>query len=94
MTLTIRDVVLIVAAVISMAMAWGMFGTRLSVVEEKVVSIGNNLVQIRQIIKDLEVEKNTDDMKILDDLEDLEIRLRIIENNQSQLTGLLNNKKK
>jgi len=89
MTLTLRDVVLIIAAVISMATAWGMFGTRLSVVEQKVISIGGNLVQIRQIIKELRVEDITDHTGLHLELEKLEARLRAIENEQAELKGLL-----
>ncbi len=94
MTLTLRDVVLIIAAVISMATAWGMFGTRLSVVEQKVVSIGGNLVQIRQIIKELRAEDITEHTGLRLELEKLEGRLRIIENEQAELKGLLHSNKK
>jgi len=91
MTLTLRDVVFIVAAVVSMATAWGMFGTRLSVVEQKVISIGNNIVQIREMVKDLKQEDNRADASLKGELRTLEDRLRIIENNQAQIRVLLNN---
>ena len=93
-SLTIRDVVFIIVAVLSMATAWGMFGTRLSVVEEKVISIGDNIVQIRQTIKELKKDMHDADMLIQEDFENLEIRLRIIENQQAELKVLLNAKKK
>lgn len=94
MTLTLRDVVLIIAAVISMVTAWGMFGTRLSVVEQKVVSIGGNLVQIRQLIKELRTEDITEHAGMHLELEKLEGRLRAIENEQAELKGLLRSNKK
>ena len=93
-SLTLRDVVFIMAAVISMATAWGMFGTRLSLVEEKVITIGDNITQIRLTIKELKKDAEDADTSIQEDLENLEIRLRVIENQQAELKVLFNAKKK
>lgn len=93
MTLTLRDVVFIVAAVVSMATAWGMFGTRLSVVEQKVISIGNNIIEIRLMVKDLRKEEVATNQSIQTELNRFEDRLRLIENHQARIRVLLNNKK-
>lgn len=94
MTLTIRDVVLVVTAVISMVTAWGIFGTRLSVVEEKIIFISDNMKDIRMIIKELKKEDImiTDDLR--EELKSLEIRLRNLEMNQAEIKILLKQKEK
>jgi len=94
MTLTIRDVVLVVAAVVSMVTAWGIFGTRLSVVEEKIIFISNNMKDIRTIVRDLKKEDTivADDLR--DELENLEVRLRNLEMNQAEIRILLQQKEK
>jgi len=93
-TLTIRDVVIIVAAVLSMATAWGLFGTRLSVVEEKIIFIGDNLTEIRQIIKEIKRDDDGVASDFKDELQELETRLRAIETHQVQLEVLLKPKRK
>ena len=93
-TLNIRDVVIIVAAVISMATAWGLLGTRLSVVEEKIIFIGDNITEIKQIIKEIKTEDDKSASVFKAELQGLETRLRVIETNQAQLKVLLKPKRK
>ncbi len=92
MTLTIRDVVLVVAAVVSMVTAWGIFGTRLSIVEEKIIFISNNTKDIRTIVKELKREDSmvTDDLR--EKLESLEVRLRNLEMKQAEIRILIREK--
>lgn len=94
MTLTIPDVVFIVAAVVSMVTAWGIFGTRMSVVEEKIIFISNNMKDIRTTVKDLKTEDTVINDDLREDLESLEIRLRNLEMNQAEIRFLLQQREK
>jgi len=94
MTLSIRDVAIIIAAVLSMTTAWGIFGTRLSVVEEKIIFIGSNITEIKEIIKEIKTDEGHLANDIRYNMELLESRIRSIETNQAQLEILLDKKKK
>ncbi len=94
MTLTIRDVIFIIAAVASMVTAWGLFGTRLSIVEEKIIFISNNVSEIRDIVKELRKGEKDQDMQIRNELDKLEMRLRNVETSQAQIKVLLQKKRK
>jgi len=88
-TLHLRDVFLVLTAVVSIVAAWGMYGTRLSVAEEKLVSIGNNLSDIRQMVKDLKKEGKSDQAVFRIELTNLETRLRRLEEEQARIQGIL-----
>ena len=47
-SLTIRDVVLIMAAVVSVVVAWGVYGTRLSLVESAQVQESLDITEIKE----------------------------------------------
>ena len=94
MTLSIRDVVFIIVAVTSMVTAWGLFGTRLSIVEEKIIFISKNISEIRDIVKDLKDDEKDQDELMRLKLESLEGRLRNVETNQAELKVLLIKKRK
>lgn len=94
MTLTLRDVVFIIAAVASMVTAWGLFGTRLSVVEEKIIFISNNMVEIRNIVKDLKNEDRRSNTLLITEMDRLDQRLRNVETSQAQIKYILNSRKK
>lgn len=94
MTLTIRDVIFIIAAVASMVTAWGLFGTRLSVVEEKIIYISNNVSEIRNIVKDLKNDDKDHSKGIHAELDNLEKRLRNVETSQAQIKILLEKRRK
>lgn len=94
MTLPLRDVVLVMAAVVSIVTAWGMFGTRLSVAEEKLVSIGNNLNDIRQLVKDIRQEDKGEHKSIQVELDNVEKRLRYLEEQQARVESIIKNQKK
>ena len=93
MTLTLRDVVFIIAAVASMVTAWGLFGTRLSVVEEKIIYISNNMVEIRNIVKELKNEDRRSSTLLVKEMDKLDERLRNVETSQAQIKYMLNSKK-
>lgn len=93
-TLSIRDVVFIMVAVASMATAWGLFGTRLSVVEEKIIFISDNVSEIRTIVKDIKLEDRDSDGQLRSKLNDLDVRLRNVETNQAQIKVLLKQRRK
>ena len=68
-SLTIRDVVLIMAAVVSVVAAWGVYGTRLSLVERSNVTLtqelnetkehlGQEITELKQEMKDLSKQVN------------------------------------
>jgi len=92
-TLSLRDVILILAAVISMVTAWGMFGTRLSIVEEKTITINKTIIEVRGILKEIKAEHNGKEGKINHHLDIIKERLRNIENTQAQITGILSQNK-
>jgi len=49
-SLTIRDVVLIMAAVVSVVAAWGVYGTRLSLVESSIVTQGEDIKELKETV--------------------------------------------
>jgi len=93
-TLTIRDMVLVIAAVVSMVTAWGIFGTRLSVVEEKIIFISSNMKDIRMIVKEIKKEDAGKGSDFQEKLDNLELRLRNLETKQAEIRILLNQKYK
>ena len=94
MTLTLRGMVFIIAAVASMVTAWGLFGTRLSVVEEKIIYISNSMVEIRNIVKDIKNDDRRTNAHLVEEMDKLDERLRMVENSQTQIKTMLTAKKK
>ena len=88
-SLSLRDVIYIIIAIVSITTAWGLYGTRLSVVEEKLLSIGNHLTEIKTEIKEIKNERKDDRSELGEDLDKLEIRLRSLEEHQARLEGIL-----
>ena len=64
-TVTIRDILLIIGATASVMLAWGMLGTRLTTVENKVLTINDQTKEY----KDLEKERNEQTKESLKELE-------------------------
>jgi cell division protein FtsL len=89
-SLSLRDVVYIIIAIVSITTTFMMYGTRLSVVEEKMLSIGNHLTEIKAEIKEIKKEQKETRSEIGDDLGKLESRLRSLEEHQARLEGLIN----
>lgn len=92
-TLSLRDVVYIVIAIVSITTTFMMYGTRLSIVEEKMLSIGNHLTEIKQDIKELRREYKDTRNKIDNDIGELEARLRALEEHRARLEGLISSGK-
>jgi cell division protein FtsL len=89
-SLSLRDVVYIIIAIVSITTTFMMYGTRLSVVEEKMLSIGNHLTEIKAEIKEIRSEQKEISSEIGDDLGKLEERLRTLEGRLARLDGVLN----
>lgn len=89
MTLTLRDVLLIIAAVASIVTAWGIYGTRLTVVESKALSLSNTIDEIKQTIKEIKQEDKDEHASMQKELNNLENRLRVIEEQQARLDVLV-----
>ncbi len=51
-TLTLRDIVTFVALAVSVTMAWGVFGTRLTVVETQLVTMSKSYDEMKGDLKD------------------------------------------
>jgi hypothetical protein len=51
-TLTLRDIITFVALAVSVTLAWGVFGTRLTVVESQLVVITKSSDEMKSDIKD------------------------------------------
>jgi len=98
-TLSLRDVVYIVIAIVTVTTTFMMYGTRLSVVEEKLLSIGNHLTEIKADLKDIKTDDKEARNEIDADLDKVAVRLRALEGHRARLEGLLSvdhlkNKKK
>jgi len=98
-TLSLRDVVYIVIAIVTVTTTFMMYGTRLSVVEEKLLSIGNHLTEIKTDLKEIRKDDKDARSEVEADLDKFEDRLRTLEGHQARLEGLLSrdhlkNKKK
>ena len=91
--LSLRDVFLMMTAVVSVMVAWGMYGTRLSVVEERMVTSKLHVTEIRQMIKDIREDTDTDQnekhARINVKMEQIEIRLRAVETSFIRIEGLI-----
>jgi hypothetical protein len=64
-TLTLRDIITFVALAVSVTVAWGVFGTRLTVVESQLVALTKSSDEMKSDIKDNNIR-----------LTQLELRLR------------------
>jgi hypothetical protein len=64
-TLTLRDIITFVALAVSVTVAWGVFGTRLTVVESQLVVLTKSSDEMKSDIKDTNIR-----------LTQLELRLR------------------
>jgi hypothetical protein len=51
-TLTLRDIIMFVSLAVSVTLAWGVFGTRLAVVENHLVDITKSSDEMKSDIKD------------------------------------------
>ena len=93
--LSLRDVFLMMTAVVSVMVAWGMYGARLSVVEEKMLTLKNGVIEIQQSIKEMELETRRENKEIhsdvINDLKRLDQRLRQVELRYSVLERSLDN---
>lgn len=77
--ISLRDVVLIVAGVVSIVMAWGLYGTRLTVVEEKLVTMNGTVTELKREIKEIKTNVKTLDQKENNHLNELNRRLDKLE---------------
>lgn len=81
--LSLRDVFLMMTAVVSVMVAWGMYGARLSVVEEKMLTLKTGVSEIQRSIKELELETKKENHEaysdIMSDFKRLDRRLRQVE---------------
>ena len=98
-TLSLRDVVYIVIAIVTVTTTFMMYGTRLSVVEEKLLSIGNHLTEIKSDLKEIRKDDKEARSDVDADLDKVVVRLRALEGHRARLEGLLSaehlkNKKK
>jgi len=91
--ITFRDLILVLAAVISVVTAWSVHGTRLSIVEEKLKIVGASLLEIKQTIKDIRQDDKTSDVETQRELDGLETRLRRLEEQQARLEGTVKQRK-
>lgn len=73
-SLTIKDVITITSVCISITLAWGVFGTRITLLEKEVLSVRELNTQNAQIIDQLRSQirqlesKQQDDQLLIDDL--------------------------
>lgn len=63
-TLTLRDIITFVALAVSVTLAWGVFGTRLTVVENQLVTMSKSYDEMRSDIKDNTNRLNQLEMRI------------------------------
>lgn len=73
-TLTIRDLITIVSVCVTIALAWGVFGTRLSILEKDVASLqqeqsksGLEIDTLQRHVRRLEIRQQ-DDQQFIDDI--------------------------
>lgn len=71
MTLSIRDIVVIITAIVSIVISWGVVSTRLSLLEQRVVDIYKEQVTRRETLDTLKEKDAAHDQKILE----LQLRL-------------------
>lgn len=93
-TLTVRDMVYIMITIVSITTTFMMYGTRLSVVEEKLLTIGNHLTEIKTELKEIREERKRDITLSNTEIYKLEKRLRTLEEYQARLKGMLSESKK
>jgi len=90
-TITFRDMVVVILTVISLVTAWGVYGTRLTLVEEKEVTINNSIDDVKQDLKDQKQEDRTEHGAIRINIGDLDQRVRRLEEAQARMDGILRN---
>ena len=70
LTLTIKDVIWILTAVVSIVVAWGLYGSRISVLEVNQITANNELKELKDNVSKLK------DKNIKQDKEILELQLK------------------
>ena len=66
MTLSIRDIVVIITAIVSIVISWGVVSTRLSLLEQRVVDIYKEQVSRRDTLDKFKEKDALHDQKILE----------------------------
>lgn len=65
LSLTIKDVVIVIAAIFTMASAWGFYNLRLSILEERVVNYNKEIEILKKEIENNNKKINDLDKRIL-----------------------------
>ena len=89
-TVTLKDLVYFGTIVVAITTSFLLYGTRLSVVEQQMLTVGHNIVEIKQDIKEIIQDEKEDVKELSDEIRDLQDRQKDLENNQSRIEWLLN----
>jgi cell division protein FtsL len=89
-TLTLRDLIYIAIAIISITTSFLLHGTRISVIEQQMLTVGNNITEIKQDIKQIIRDEREEDAGIKQLIDDLTDRQRELEADQSRIEWYLN----
>lgn len=92
-TVSLRDVIVVVLAVISIVTAWGVYGTRLSILEGKVVDINDGITELKQMIREVKQESKSSFDNVRTEVDSVDNRVRLLEEKQARIEGSMRNKR-
>lgn len=64
--LTLKDIISMVTIAVTLTLAWGVFGTRLTVVEKEIINVNATLKEHKDMIKSNELKIAGDEARIRD----------------------------
>lgn len=71
-TLSLRDIITFVSLAVSITMAWGVFGTRLTVVEKELINVTKNDDDLKAQMKDMTQRMNQLENRLRDNESNVE----------------------
>lgn len=90
-TITFRDLVYIAIVLVTITTSFLLYGTRLSVMEQQMLTVGDNISEMKLDIKQIIRDSHTDDSNVHESIEDLQDRQRDLEAGQAKIEWHLEN---
>lgn len=82
-TVTIKDMIYFGTILVAITTSFLLYGTRLSVMEQQMLTFGNNITEIKQDIKQLIQDEEEDVDELQTDIKELQIRQNKLESDHS-----------
>ena len=89
-TITVRDLIYIAIVIVSITTSFLLYGTRLSVMEQQLLTLGTNVTEIKQDMKEFIRDGRNEESTIKQSVRKLQDRQRDLESKFNRLEWFLN----